>query len=171
MSTLEERIREFMVATGWDVPKIASIACVSQSAVWQWLGKGSKIIKTIGSLEAALLLERESGFSALWLAKGKGPKFARRGESAHGEVVRLVKPVTPLPAPFDEDRFDALSREQQSDVAHVAAYLVDAFARHNAPPTSGGRAAWKQRPPIEAESAVGPRSRRSTPNKATKARK
>ena len=44
----------------------------------------TKVIKTIGKLEAAIYIERESGYSALWIAKGIGPK--------------RVKPVLPLAA-------------------------------------------------------------------------
>jgi hypothetical protein len=74
MSTLEERMGEFIRETGWTVTQIAATAKVSPSAVSQWLGKGTKTIHAIGNIEAAINLERESGYSALWLAKGKGPK-------------------------------------------------------------------------------------------------
>ncbi|WP_322997160.1 hypothetical protein [Castellaniella sp.] len=76
MSTLKERIEELQGATGWDDARTAVAAGVTRSAVSQWVGKGSKLIHTIGDLEAALNLERESGYSALWIAKGKGSKMA-----------------------------------------------------------------------------------------------
>lgn len=65
---------EFIRETGWNVSQIASTAKVTPSAVSQWLGKGNKTIHTIGNIEAAINLERATGYSALWLAKGKGPK-------------------------------------------------------------------------------------------------
>lgn len=74
MTTLKERMEEFASETGWDVGRIAHTAGVSSSAVSQWFGKGSKLIRTIGNIEAAMNLERATGFSALWLAKGQGPK-------------------------------------------------------------------------------------------------
>lgn len=77
MSTLEERIQEMMDVTKLTVPEIAGIAGVTPSAVSQWLGQSARPTKTI-SLEPALLLERKTGFSALWLSKGKGPKMADR---------------------------------------------------------------------------------------------
>lgn len=160
MSTLDERIREFMMATSWDEARIAAVAGVSRSAVAQWLGKGSKIIKTIGNLEAALMLERESGFSALWLARGKGPKKVVVSAGSD-EKPQAVREFTPLPDPFVQTRFAALLPEQQRDIAHVAAYLVDAFARYGTPP-SGERGPWKrkQRLPIEAEASERPNSLR-----------
>lgn len=82
MSTLEERMAELMAESGWTVGEIAEIAKVSSSAVSQWINGQTLTIK----LEPAILLERESGYSALWLANGKGPK----------------KPLNPLP-PADND--------------------------------------------------------------------
>jgi len=161
MTTLEERIREFMDATGWSVTKIASIAGVSTSAVSQWIGGGPKEIKTIGNLKAALMLERESGFSALWLARGEGPKMVRQvANSQLGHRVYAVTEVTCLPEPFSQDEFDALPAEQKKDVAEMAAHLVAAFTRYNSPPT-GGRGGWKHRRATEEKQAAeGPRSQR-----------
>lgn len=74
---------ELMTATGWSVGQIASIADVTSSAVSQWVGNGKgKQSKSIGNIAAAMKLEKESGFSALWLAQGKGPKLADKAASA-----------------------------------------------------------------------------------------
>lgn len=65
-----------MASKGWTTPQqVAKIADVSRSAAAQWLGQGSKIIHTIGNQQAAENLERETGFCALWIAKGIGPKY------------------------------------------------------------------------------------------------
>ncbi|QRF55331.1 hypothetical protein [Variovorax paradoxus] len=76
MSTLAERMQEFSRETGWSIAEIAAIAKVSHSAVSQWMGKGAKEIKSIAKIDSAIYLERASGFSALWLAKGLGPRKA-----------------------------------------------------------------------------------------------
>lgn len=76
MSTLKERLEEVMRAMRWEHTDLMSVSKQSSSVVSQWLGKGSKEIKTIGKLEAAIYIERASGFSALWVAKGVGPKRA-----------------------------------------------------------------------------------------------
>lgn len=76
MATLKDRLEEVMRAMGWQHADVVRISQQSSSVVSQWLGKGSKDIKTIGKLEAALYLERASGYSALWIAKGIGPKMA-----------------------------------------------------------------------------------------------
>lgn len=77
MSALEERLGEVMQAMGWAHADLMRVTGQSSSVVSQWLGKGSKPIKSIGKIEAAEAIERESGFSALWVARGIGPK--RRG--------------------------------------------------------------------------------------------
>lgn len=75
--TLQERMVELMTATGWTVGKIARIAGVTSAAVSQWVGNGTgKQSKSIGNAEAAVRLEKASGFSWMWLAQGKGPKLA-----------------------------------------------------------------------------------------------
>jgi len=67
---------ELMTATGWTVGEIARIAGVTSAAVSQWVGNGQgKQSKSIGNAEAALRLEKASGFSWMWLAQGKGPKL------------------------------------------------------------------------------------------------
>lgn len=76
MATLQERMVELMTATGWTVGEIARIANVTSAAVSQWVGNGSgKQSKSIGNVDAALRLEKASGFSWLWLAQGKGAKL------------------------------------------------------------------------------------------------
>lgn len=86
MQTLQERIEELMAARGWTVGKVASVAGVSSSAVSQWLGRGgAKSSKSIGDFEVALRLEKESGYSAMWLAKGKGPKHPEH-ESTQSKI-------------------------------------------------------------------------------------
>lgn len=75
MLTLTERLTEMMTAMNWQQPDIIRESRQSSSVVSQWMGKGSKVIKTIGKMEAAIYLERATGFSALWLAKGIGPKL------------------------------------------------------------------------------------------------
>lgn len=78
---LQDRIEEFLRDTKLTVTEAASIAGVSPSAVSQWLGKGAKTIHAIGNIEAAINLERRTGYSALWLAKGKGAKKVAEGRS------------------------------------------------------------------------------------------
>jgi len=78
MSTLKERIEEIQAKMGWDDKTMGDVADVSRSAVAQWRGQGSKIIQTIGDIEAAVNLERATGYSALWIARGKGQKIVEK---------------------------------------------------------------------------------------------
>jgi transcriptional regulator with XRE-family HTH domain len=79
MQTLQERLEELMTAKGWQRDDLIRISGQSQSVVSQWLGKSSKIIKTIGKMEAAQALAIESGYESLWIAKGIGPKKSPQG--------------------------------------------------------------------------------------------
>ena len=69
----------------WTQKDLVRISKQSNSVVSQWLGGSSKVIKSIGKLEAALYLERASGYSALWIAKGMGAKMADRAPTYHAE--------------------------------------------------------------------------------------
>lgn len=75
MNTLQERIAEVMSTMSWEHGDLMRVSGQSSAVVSQWRGTGNgKQTKTIGKLEAAQAIERESGFCALWVAKGMGPK-------------------------------------------------------------------------------------------------
>ena len=76
MPTLQERLEEIMTAKDWGYQDLVQVSGESRSVVSQWLGRGSKTIKSIGKTEAAERIEAESGFAALWIAKGLGDKLA-----------------------------------------------------------------------------------------------
>lgn len=99
MPTLIERLTELMDAMGWQQPDLMRESKQSSSVVSQWMGKGSKQIKTIGKMEAAVYLERATGFSALWIAKGMGPKRVP-GTAAHAANHHLHPAREPFPAPY-----------------------------------------------------------------------
>lgn len=92
MATLINRLEMLMEEKGWDHADLMRISGQSSSVVSQWLGKGSKVIKTIGKQEAAEALARESGYSALWIAKGIGPKTDtnRRSGVPGGSAIRGI---------------------------------------------------------------------------------
>ena len=82
---MQELVRE----TGWTVGEISGKAGVSSSAVSQWLSGETQSLK----IEPAVLLERFTGFSALWLAKGKGQKKVDTGSASthvHGLARSLM---------------------------------------------------------------------------------
>jgi hypothetical protein len=91
-----------MAARGWVRDDLIRISGQSQSVVSQWLGKSSKIIKTIGKMEAAQALARESGYESLWIAKGIGPKKsgqanAPREPMALAHFMSHARPIVELP--------------------------------------------------------------------------
>ena len=59
----------------WDYGALVTASGQSKSVVSQWLGRGSKVINSIGKMQAAERLEAASRFNALWIAKGEGPKL------------------------------------------------------------------------------------------------
>lgn len=74
MVPLKLRIEEVMQSKNWKIAAVARAAKVSHSAVSQWLGRGNTHTETINSTAAANLADA-SGFNAVWLATGKGPKL------------------------------------------------------------------------------------------------
>lgn len=74
MSTPQDRITEMMDTMKWSVTEVAGVAGVTPSAVSQWLGNG-KTTGRISSVKTAMRLQMASGFSAMWLADGEGPKM------------------------------------------------------------------------------------------------
>ena len=70
MSTLQDRIAEIMQSANLQVGDIATIAGVSSSAVTQWKDGPTKSIKTA----PATKLSEKTGYSAMWIATGEGPK-------------------------------------------------------------------------------------------------
>ena len=95
---------------GWTKPgEVAKVAGVSRSAVSQWLGQGSKEIRSL-SIQAAQRLARATGYEFKWIALGEGPKRAT------GQV--------PYQWPFpgvSEDKVLALSARQ---IAHLEGLLL-----------------------------------------------
>jgi transcriptional regulator with XRE-family HTH domain len=71
---LASRLQKVLSDKGWQRADLVRESGESSSVVSQWLGAGSKAIKSIGDIETALRLEKSTGFSALWLAKGVGPE-------------------------------------------------------------------------------------------------
>lgn len=87
-----------MRACGWTQLDVVRISGQSHSLVSQWLGNGSKTMKTISKLEAAQALAQKSGFEALWIARGIGPKKIDRpdaGGPAHD--MSLARATLDLP--------------------------------------------------------------------------
>ena len=70
VGTLQARIAELMEATDWSVGEISRITGVSSSAVSQWKDGPTKTIK----IGPATKLAVASGYSAVWIATGEGPK-------------------------------------------------------------------------------------------------
>lgn len=88
----------------WEYADLMRISRQSHSVVSQWLGRGSKEIKSIGKLEAAIYIERESGYSALWVAKGMGPKRVAQATGGRTPALAVREP----PAAYSPD--DTLER-------------------------------------------------------------
>lgn len=114
-------MKVFQEETGLTVGEIAEIAEVTSSAVSQWLGNGGKIIHSIGSIRAAIYLERKTGFSALWLAKGEGqPKVERQEPCAPA-------PTPARPWPLGSDLHDRLMALDKKWLGHIEIKLDEAI--------------------------------------------
>lgn len=75
MTTLQDRINELMAAANLTVGEMASIAGVSSSAATQWKDGPTKSLKA----GPATRLSARTGYSALWISNGEGPKMAPIG--------------------------------------------------------------------------------------------
>ena len=82
---LKDRLEAVMAKMDWKYADLQRVSGQSSSVVSQWLGRGSKLIKTIGKMEAAEKIEQASGFAALWIAKGVGPRMAAGADQRVGE--------------------------------------------------------------------------------------
>lgn len=68
---LKDRIQSLLDA-GFSRTEIAKAAKKSQSAVTQWLSGDTKELKS----DSAAAIQAATGFSAVWLATGQGPRMA-----------------------------------------------------------------------------------------------
>jgi len=78
---LKTRLREVMEGAGLKKLQFAKAAGVSSGAVTQWLDGTTKAIKS----EKAANLQSSTGYSAVWIATGKGEKFVATAPAAPGE--------------------------------------------------------------------------------------
>jgi len=92
---LQVRLEEVMTALGWSQSELVQHSGASRSVVAQWLGqvgRGGHAIGKIANVEVALALQEASGYSAVWLALGKGPKKMPPKvavDDARAELMRL----------------------------------------------------------------------------------
>lgn len=144
MSNLQDRIDELMKVTGWSVPEVARRAQVTPSAVSQWLGKAGRPTKSI-LLRPAIYLERDSGFSALWLSSGEGPKFARQPGPSTG--------IASIFPGISQEKWEALGERQKGVVEERLRQAIDEqFKPAAAPalPDLGNNAGRQTAPPKSA---------------------
>lgn len=133
MDTLQERIGEIMATMRWTHADLMRVSGQSSSVVSQWRGKSSKIIKRIGKMEAAQRIEAASGYSALWVAEGKGPKLvARESRAAYN--------ASKVPASWHA-RMDALAPEQLHAVVSAVEALLGSYEAASADHPRKARAA------------------------------
>ena len=119
MPTLQDRLAEIMRAMNWQHADLVRVSGQSSSVVSQWRGKSSKLIKSIGSLDAAQRIEAASGYCALWVAKGQGPKIvARDNRATYGSAQ--------LPDQWGT-RMAALTPEQLTALQSAVEAMLDAY--------------------------------------------
>lgn len=117
----------------------------SKGRVSQLLGEG------FGERAAAEIANRLGLRDKRWFDRPLGtpvgalPRDLDESHRPKGLVApEVVTRVTQIPKPFNQALFDALPVEQQQDIARIAALVVDAFTRYNAPPR-GKATAWPKR--------------------------
>ena len=132
MLSLTERLQEIMAAKGWQHADLMRVSGQSSSVVSQWLGKGSKDIKSITKLEAIIGIARESGYSMLWIAEGRGPRFVEQGPLVDSGPDILAHALDSL-----LDRFGMLLAAIPPSRREAAAHALAGWATH------GGAQVWR----------------------------
>lgn len=82
MTALSIRVKEAIDQSGVSVNEIAAACGISVQAVYQWKKGDSKTIKGDNIVELAYI----TGYEAMWILKGKGPKkrvFAKTNQQEH----------------------------------------------------------------------------------------
>jgi hypothetical protein len=79
---LKARLRAVMDEMKWSRADLVREAEVSSPLVSQWLGGGSNPVTEMKKLDPAVRLEKKTGFSALWIAQGIGPRHVERDSQA-----------------------------------------------------------------------------------------
>lgn len=136
MSSLKARLEEIMEVMGWTHADLMRVSRQSSSVVSQWLGKTARPIKSISKVEAAEYLEQETGFAALWIAKGLGPKHVDGGSGLKFSVAETQTPYLTT-----RDVLDAMGRlltELPTDRREACAEVLAGWAR------DGGAPHWKE---------------------------
>jgi len=93
---LKTRIELLQTETKLSVIDIARICGITASAVRQWLGQADPPTQRIGSLKAALKLQDATGFHALWLAEGEGPRKVPTVPAPKTAEVIRIEPEWPF---------------------------------------------------------------------------
>lgn len=130
MATLQERLEEVMTSMGWTHGDVVRISGQSSSVVSQWRGKGTKLIKSIGKMEAAMRLSAASGYSALWIAEGEGPKMSvsYAKEAAAKATIAAEPPPVPLSAPVVLEHLAMHLQQLAPDLRPAAGDLLAGLA-------------------------------------------
>jgi hypothetical protein len=86
---LKARLKVVMDEMKWSRADLVREAEASSSLVSQWLGNGSRPVSQMKDLKPAERLEKKTGFKALWIAQGIGPRYVDRDEgSTHDQLVQ-----------------------------------------------------------------------------------
>lgn len=103
-----------MAELGWTRADLESHSQAKRSLVAQWFGKSARPIQTLG-VKPAIHLQDASGYSALWLAVGEGPKKLPPSGPADAAAVQLLRLYAGM---------DPISR------ARLLAYAADLSGKH-----------------------------------------
>lgn len=135
MLTLTERLQEIMAAKGWGHADLMRVSKQSSSVVSQWLGKSSKHIKTITKLDAIIGIAEASGYSMMWIAQGRGPRFPAQPGTATPKATES----SALPYTLDTqlEQFGMLLASIPVARRQAAANALAGWA------TSGGADVWR----------------------------
>ena len=111
---LQDRIKE-LLAAGFTKAALARAAGVTPASVTHWVTGDTKEIKG----ETAARLQMATGFSAAWIATGRGQKLANAGNVTPVQAVQLVPILNKVNAGMYKEIIDS----QAEDIEMVPVYM------------------------------------------------
>ena len=135
-TTLEERVKERMQATGLKNAALAKICGVRPPTSYNWASGKTKNIKGTPLLKAAAAL----GVTPEWLANGKGPKFPSDQDSSSKPTVMEpsgnLGELNTASDPWTREAFEIMSKLSENDRRAVVANMKT-FIQNLNPPRDG----------------------------------
>lgn len=114
--SLSERLQEAIEASGKSKAEIARACNITQASINHWMTGKTRSLRA----ETALALEQITGFSAVWLTSGRGPKLAEHTSQEPRQTTEMRSLEKVLQAIPEGKRLVAYQDALQTLIGHLA---------------------------------------------------